>query len=287
MAPSLLKASITPILDENGEIEEYLAIKLDITKEKETDELLKEKEKLLAQQSKMAAMREMLENIAHQWRQPLSIISTAASGITVNKEYDNLTDEKLSEYTDVIVENTQYLSNTIENFKNYFNTQNEVTTFNLKDTTNKVLDLVDYRLNENKTNVVLNCEEVIVEGFENEFIQSMINIINNSLEAFAQQPLDERFIFIDILKESNTVVMRIKDNAGGLNEDIIDHVFEPYFTTKHKVTGTGMGLFMVHEFIVKHFKGTIQIENTQFVYNNANHKGSQMIIEIPCSLVNG
>ena len=160
------KASITPILDENGEIEEYLAIKLDITKEKKTDVLLKEKEKLLAQQSKMAAMREMLENIAHQWRQPLSTISTAASGITVNKEYDNLSDEKLSEYTDVIIENTQYLSNTIDNFKNYFNTQNEVTTFNLKDSTNKVLDLVDYRLNECKCNVILNCEEVIVEGFE-------------------------------------------------------------------------------------------------------------------------
>ena len=107
------KASITPILNEKGEIEEYLAIKLDITKEKETDELLREKEKLLAQQSKMAAMSEMLESIAHQWRQPLSTISTAASGITLNKEYDNLSDEQLDSYMNVIVKNTQYLSQTL------------------------------------------------------------------------------------------------------------------------------------------------------------------------------
>lgn len=275
------KASITPIFDDKGNIEEYLAIKLDITKEKETDELLKEKEKLIAQQSKMAAMREMLESIAHQWRQPLSTISTAASGITLNKEFDNLTDDKLLEYTNVIVDNTQYLSKTIDNFKNYFNIHNEVTVFNLKDTTEKVLNLVGYRLNETKAEVILNSDDVQLEGLENEFIQSIINILNNSIDAFYKKEMPKRYIFIDIVKESKSVTVKIKDNAGGIDQDIIDHIFEPYFTTKHQSTGTGMGLFMVYEIIIKHFNGNIKIVNTQYEYKDNFHEGAEFVIQIP------
>lgn len=280
------KASITPITNEKGEIEEYLAIKLDITKEKETNELLREKEKLLAQQSKMAAMREMLESIAHQWRQPLSTISTAASGITLNKEYDTLSDEQLSEYIDVIVDNTQYLSSTIDNFKNYFNTKSTRTTFNLEETVHKVLDLVGYRLNESKTKVILQCDEVMVEGLENEFIQALINMINNSLEAFSRNEIKEKYIFIDVLKEKRSAIVRVKDNAGGVTQDVIEHVFEPYFTTKHQATGTGMGLFMVYETITKHFKGEIEIENTQYVYNDINCSGTQILIHVSLSTTN-
>ena len=277
------KASITPILNEDGEVEEYLAIKLDITKEKETDEILREKEKLLAQQSKMAAMREMLESIAHQWRQPLSTISTAASGITLNKEFDTLSKEQLSQYMNVIVDNTQYLSSTIDNFKNYFNTKNERTTFNVEETLHKVLDLIGYRLNESKTNVILNCDTIMIEGLENEFIQSFINMINNSLEAFSREAIEHKHIFIEAHKQNNGAMICIKDNAGGVNQEVIEHVFEPYFTTKHQVTGTGMGLFMVYEIITKHFKGEIAIENTQYVYENHHCKGTQILIHLPIS----
>lgn len=275
------KASITPILNEKGEVEEFLAIKLDITQEKKTQELLKEKEHLLAQQSKMIAMREMLESIAHQWRQPLSTISTAASGLKLNKEFETLKDEDFEHYMDVIVENTFFLSKTIDNFKNYFNTNNEKTIFSLNQTVDKLWELVGYRFKDRQIDIVRNIEDITLEGLENELIQAMVNVMNNSLEAFERSTLDKSVIFIDIRKTDRAIEFIIKDNAGGIDEDIIEHVFEPYFTTKHQNSGTGVGLYMSYEIIVKHFKGSIRIENRCYEYQDKTHKGAEIIIEIP------
>ncbi|MFA6788114.1 MAG: PAS domain S-box protein [Arcobacteraceae bacterium] len=275
------KASITPILNEQGEIEEFLAIKLDITKEKETLKLLQEKDHILSQQAKMIAMREMLESIAHQWRQPLSTISTAASGMKLEKEFNNLDDKKFDELMDVIVQNTLNLSSTLDNFKNYFNTKNEKTVFSLDKTIKKVLDLVGYRLNDEKIEVILSIEELPLEGLENELMQSLVNIINNSQEAFRKNELSKRYIFIESGVKDNKAIITIKDNANGISEDVLEHVFEPYFTTKHQSSGTGIGLYMVYEIITKHFNGSITMENCEFVYDNQTYKGAKTIIEVP------
>ncbi len=280
------RASITPILNEQGDIEEFLAIKLDITKEKQTQELLKEKEHILAQQSKMIAMREMLESIAHQWRQPLSTISTAASGMKLNKEFETLTNDKFDEFMDVIVNQTVQLSETIDNFKNYFNTKNEKTTFQLKSTINKMIGLVGYRLNDDKIEVLVEGEDVTLEGLENEFIQALINIINNSQEALHNNDLEHKYIFIKTSIKENEVELSITDSAGGIGEDIVEHVFEPYFTTKHEMTGTGVGLYMTYEIVVKHFNGVIDIRNTQYEYRDKTYAGTQVVIRIPTCLHN-
>ena len=280
------RASITPILNEKGEIEEFLAIKLDITKEKETLKLLKEKDHILSQQAKMVAMREMLESIAHQWRQPLSTISTAASGIKLEKEFNNLDDEKFNELMDVIVQNTLNLSATLDNFKNYFNTKNEKTVFELEKTVKKVLDLVGYRLNDEKIEVIVNLKDMRLEGLENELMQSLVNIINNSQEAFRKSNLDKRYIFIESFSKDNSMIISIKDNANGIPQEILEHVFEPYFTTKHQSSGTGIGLYMAHEIITKHFKGTIMMQNCEFMYENNSYKGAQTIITLPAKSKN-
>lgn len=281
------KASITPIINEKGEIEEFLAIKLDITKEKETQELLKEKEHILAQQSKMIAMREMLESIAHQWRQPLSTISTAASGMKLNKEFDTLDDERFEEFMDVIVDNTIKLSNTVDNFKNYFNTNNEMTTFSLKGTVGKVIDLVGYRLNDDKIEVSLHGDDATLEGLENEFIQALVNIINNAQEALHTTEYKHKHIFIETKKRNdNYIELSIKDNGGGVDESIMDKVFEPYFTTKHEASGTGVGLYMSYEIVVKHFNGTIQLTNTEYDYDENSYKGVEVTINVPACLHN-
>ncbi len=280
------RASITPILNEKGEIEEFLAIKLDITKEKETLKLLKEKDHILSQQAKMVAMREMLESIAHQWRQPLSTISTAASGIKLEKEFNNLDDEKFNELMDVIVQNTLNLSATLDNFKNYFNTKNEKTVFELEKTVKKVLDLVGYRLNDEKIEVIVNLKDMRLEGLENELMQSLVNIINNSQEAFRKSSFDKRYIFIESFNQDDKMVIVIKDNANGIPQEILEHVFEPYFTTKHQSSGTGIGLYMAHEIITKHFNGTIMMQNCEFNYEHTAYKGAQTIITLPAKSKN-
>lgn len=276
------KASITPILNEKGEIEEFLAIKLDVTKEKETQRLLKEKEELLSEQSKMFAMREMLDSIAHQWRQPLSTISTAASGIKLNKEFNTLSDEKFDELTDVIVENTASLSKTIDGFKNYFNTKNEKTIFYLHDSVQKVLDLLSYKLDNQHVEVIRKIDESLkLEGLENELIESFMNIIKNTQEAFEENKIEQKYIFIHIKKEKDAVYISIKDNALGIKDEVIEHVFEPYFTTKHQKSGTGLGLYMVYEIITKHFQGIVNIKNVKYTYNKKKYKGAKITMIIP------
>ncbi|MFV0564187.1 PAS domain S-box protein [Malaciobacter mytili] len=277
------KTTISPIFNEKGKIIEFLAIKLDVTKEKKIEKDLKEKEHILAQQSKMVAMHEMLDSIAHQWRQPLSTISTAASGMKLNKEYDSLDDDTFNDLIDVIVDNTLYLSRTIDSFKTFFKTNHENTLFNIKNTINKIIDLIGYKFNENKIEFIPNIQEVNMEGLEHELIQSLVNVINNAQDALVKNVKEgKRLIFLDVSsKDKNSIVIKIKDNGLGIDEKIIENIFEPYFTTKHKSQGTGIGLYMTYEIISKHFYGTIDVKNCEYTYEQNKYKGAEFTIIIP------
>lgn len=276
------KASITPIFDEKGTIVEFLSIKLDITKEKRIEKKLKEKEHLLAQQSKMIAMHEMLDSIAHQWRQPLSTISTAASGMKLNKEFGTLDDKAFDELTDVIVNNTFYLSKTIDNFKTFFVSNHENRLFDIKETIEKVLNLIEYKFNEHKIELILNVQSFKLEGLEQEFIQAIVNILTNAQEAILRRVKNnERYIFVDIYEDDANIIIKVKDNGNGIEEDKIEHVFEPYFTTKHKSQGTGIGLYMTYEVVSKHFGGTISVQNIKYTHNDKDFIGAEFILTIP------
>lgn len=113
-------------------------------------------------------------------------------------------------------------------------------------------------------------------------IQVFMNIINNSIDAFENKDY-EKFIFFETKKFENKIVINIKDNAGGIDENILDKIFEPYFTTKESKQGTGIGLYMCNEIVVKHFNGEISVENESFEYLNQKYKGSQFTIELPLS----
>jgi C4-dicarboxylate-specific signal transduction histidine kinase len=173
------------------------------------------------------------------------------------------------------------LSKTIDNFKNYFNTRNEKTYFSLQATLKKVLDLVGYRLNDHKIEVIVQTQNLYYEGLENELMETLINIINNAQEAFEHKKINKRYLFIDIYKEQKNICIMIKDNAGGMTQEVLEHVFEPYFTTKHKLHGTGLGLYMSYEVITKHFNGSIKINNYEFLYNKVNYNGIKVMIKLP------
>ncbi|PLY10794.1 MAG: hypothetical protein C0626_03950 [Arcobacter sp.] len=277
------KATISPIFNEKGKIEEFLAIKQDITKEKEILKSLKEKDHRLTQQARMVIMNEILNSIAHQWRQPLSIISTAASGLLIHKEYGTLNDKLFTDLADSIMNNSQYLSQTIDNFKSFFKTGNDVTIFNIKNSLDKSYKLIEYRLSNLEIKYIFNCDDdsIVLKGIENDLIQVFVNILNNSMDALENLGSRPKLILIDISKDENNVYIKIKDNALGVSEEVINKIFEPYFTTKHNFQGTGMGLYISHQIISDQFKGKISLENTGFSWEKAQYTGVECLITIP------
>jgi C4-dicarboxylate-specific signal transduction histidine kinase len=239
------------------------------------------KDELLAQQSKMSALGEMMGNIAHQWRQPLSVISSAATGLQVQKEFNTLTDEKFQDSCNLIYTNTQYLSNIIENFKNYINNNNTKELFDLTANINKFLEIVDMEIVTHNLNLVLDLEENIqVNSFPNELLQCLVNIFNNSKDAFDKSDIDKKYIFISTFIKDEKIVIQFKDNAGGIPNEILPKIFEPYFTTKHKSQGTGLGLHIVYKLVKETMDGDLSVMNISYLYHNQNCYGAEFTITL-------
>ena len=237
---------------------------------------------IIAQQSKMAAMGEMIGNIAHQWRQPLCSISISSTGLKLQKQMNILDDEFLIEGLDQINKSAQYLSTTIDDFRNFFKPNKNKGEFKIQDTITKVINLVDIQFKNNNIAIIRNSEDFTIKNYENELIQVIINLLNNSRDELIKKDSDyERVIFIDISKKDDFLILEIKDNAGGIPNDIIDRVFEPYFTTKYQSQGTGIGLYMSREIVYKSMDGEIHVSNCEFSYNNKMYKGALFEIKIP------
>lgn len=250
---------------------------------KKTEELI-EKENILAQQSKMAAMGEMIENIAHQWRQPLSIISTAATGMKLQKTLNILEDQVLLDTMDKINDSAQHLSSTIDDFRSFFHQDKEISQFDIKIPIEKTLSLLHSKFKNRGIDIIKNIQDLDIYGLQNEFIQVIINILNNAIDVLETKEIDKKMIFITIFKEDDSVVITIKDNAGGVPEKIKDKVFEAYFTTKDKSQGTGIGLYMSYIIITKHMGGELSVHNQSYVYDNVKYDGASFKIRIPVKL---
>lgn len=243
---------------------------------------LKAKDRLLFQQSKMASMGEMIGNIAHQWRQPLSMISTCASGIKFEKEFNQISDERLYESLDLIVENTQYLSKTIDDFRNFFKADKVIEDFCVNDSILRVLKLLKSSIQNHNIQVETHLKgDLIINGYPNEFLQVLVNVINNAKDALLTQPVNTRFMNIKTFIKNKRCVIEINDNGGGVDESIVSKIFDPYFTTKHKSQGTGIGLYMSHQIVVEHMKGSIYAKNIEYIKDKNNYKGCSLIIVLP------
>ncbi len=245
---------------------------------------IKRKENLLAEQSKLAAMGEMIGNIAHQWRQPLNIISITASSTKLKKEIGLLTDKILLDSLKLISDTTEHLSNTIDVFKDFLKEDKEKSLFNLTQNIQNNIALIETVLNENKIRIDLDLDdEIYLFNFSNEFSQALINILNNASDAISSKlKQDElRLIKISTKQLKDIVEITILDNAGGIEKDIIEKIFEPYFTTKHKFQGTGLGLYMTHKIIKMSMKGKITVSNKEFTYEDKQYIGAEFKITLP------
>ncbi len=263
-------------------------------KVKKQVENMRIKDQILFQQSKMASMGEMIGNIAHQWRQPLGAISATNLLIKtklVVDEFDfskkeggdeckDFIDTKLDDIADYIVT----LSTTIDDFRNFFKPQKEVSEFNLEELIQKSVKLLSANFQDSNIKIINKVKNTEIVGLENELAQVIINILNNAKDALMQsEDLKEKLIFITSTKENDFIKISIKDNAKGIKEDIMDKIFEPYFTTKHQTQGTGIGLYMTKEIIEKHMNGTIKVDNISYEYENKKCNGANFTVKIPIS----
>ena len=241
-----------------------------------------EKDKLLNSQSKMASMGEMIGNIAHQWRQPLSVISTGVTGMQLQKEYNLLDDEQFNKTCNMINENAQYLSRTIDDFKNYIKGTQHKDIFNISESIHTFIHLVEGSIKENSIDIILHLDDKIeILGYKNELIQCYLNIFNNAKDALKDNQSEKRILMIVTQIIENKLVISFQDNAKGIKKSIIHKVFEPYFTTKYKSQGTGLGLHMTYKLIVDSMQGEINVTNQLFKNEKLSCYGANFKIQLP------
>ena len=248
---------------------------------------LKRKENLMAEQSKLAAMGEMLGNIAHQWRQPLNIISMSSSNLKLKNDIGELCSSTLSESLSLILRTTNHLSDTIDTFNDFLKTDKEKSFFNVNENIKNSISLVDSFFKNFNIDIILELEEgIFINSLANEFSQAFINILNNAKDAIVLNLKDNEYGLIKIKtkKIDNFIEISILDNAKGIEKDILNKIFEPYFTTKHKYQGTGLGLYMTRKIINSSMGGEITVQNKKFVHNQKKYEGAEFKIKIPIKL---
>lgn len=244
-----------------------------------------EQELLLAKQSRMASLGEMLENIAHQWRQPLATITAVTNSVMLSMSLEHdIPQEKLLSQMQTIEEQATYLSDTIAHFRSYLSNDSVAFQYlELSDVVNSVLHLTESMLNQYQIDVLTSLETINIKTIKNDLIQVLINIINNSKDALAE--LDEaRVIEISLSTNANVAILTISDNAKGINPEAIHNIFDPYFTTKGPSVGTGLGLYIAYITVVEKLGGTIVVENKEFSYNGLVCKGAEFTITLPLVL---
>lgn len=275
----ILNTSKVPLLNKSNEVIGVIGVYQDITQQVEIQNKIKEQEAMILQQSKFTSMGEMIANIAHQWRQPLSIISSSTSGIKLKKEMGMSTPEFEIQALDSISENVQYLAKTIDDFSNFFKDKKIQNNVELKTILNKALSLLSSRLYDQNIEIIIEHGDISFETLETELLHVFINIINNAIDAF-ETVSNKKLLFIKTKKQDDIVTITIKDNAGGISKEIISRVFDPYFTTKESSKGTGIGLYICKEIVVKHLYGNIDVENVSFDYEGNHYLGCEFTIEL-------
>jgi len=232
---------------------------------KQIDQFQKEKmiqDKMLQEQSKLASMGEMIQNISHQWRQPLSEINAVMMKIDADYYTKRLTEKTLETNIQRVELLTQHMSDTIESFNNYFKKNKQIEVNCISDTIYKSLKILDTHLKD--VRVKMNVNDIINLKIDSQhLIQVMHILLNNSLDIFNHKELIYKKIYITIKKEEDMNIIEVEDNAGGIDENIIEKIFEPYFTTKFKKNGIGIGLYMANMIVTDSLKGAIQVSNTK------------------------
>jgi len=271
-------------------IDKYLLKPIDLKELIETIEKYNEqkalKEKMFLQ-SKIDSISEAINNIAHQWRQPLNVITINASSVEMRFQLnDTVQKDYILKSMSDIMKQSNYLSKTLDDFRDFF--QGGILhckNTNIKEVILKVYSFMEGIFENNKIIIISNLEEVFSNINENQLVQILIIIFNNAIDAMIQNSSNnkQKLLFIDLFKEKEFMILKFKDNGGGIDDSIINKIFEPYFTTKHQSIGKGLGLYMVYQTITKQLKGEINVSNKIFTHKTEELSGVEFIIKLPIS----
>jgi PAS domain S-box-containing protein len=226
------------------------------------DELLR-KDRMLITQGRFAAMGEMISNIAHQWRQPLNALGLVIQQVQFLYGSAEFSREFLEENTSKCMELILHMSRTIDDFRNFFKSDKEMTPFHVNQVIRQTVSLIEESFKVKQVSIALHTEgDPMITGYPNEYAQVLLNILVNARDALVEHKVDDALISIHAFTEGGKSVVTITDNAGGISEEIIGKLFDPNFTTKGPDRGTGIGLFMSMTIIEKNMGGRLTARNT-------------------------
>jgi two-component system, NtrC family, C4-dicarboxylate transport sensor histidine kinase DctB len=288
MISSFISLSISKAQDDVLKLQELnnKLIKANEDLERKIEDKIKEdqnKSAIIFHQSKMASMGEMIGNIAHQWRQPLSTISTLASGVSINLEMESDNRQNSISQLKKIVKTTQELSRTIDDFRDFYNVNPMDENFNVSQAIKKSLEIAETELSINDIKIILNLDNSLYTyGLKSEFTQCVLNLLTNAKNALLLSiPKNEvRYIFIDLKEKNNIISLKIKDNAKGIDPSIKENIFEQKYINKENHKESGIGLFLTKLIIEKHMKGTISVENSTYSYKDKSYTGAVFTINL-------
>lgn len=248
-------STIFPLFNVEGEVTNYVSIVNDVTE-------ANAKERLLLMQSRQAQMGEMLSMIAHQWRQPLAIINALVGKMLLQEMFKEEPNEEVSESLKQIEDQSLFLSRTITDFRDFFRTDKPKEQVTCSKLIANAMSLIDHAVKTHSLHLTttLNSDPVI-NTYANEILQVLITLIKNSLDAFDEHPMDEKWLEISVDQQDDRVIISVQDNAGGIKPQIIDEIFSPYFTTKEGDKGTGLGLYMAKMVVEEHCHGTLSVQS--------------------------
>lgn len=234
--------------------------------------MLHEKDKFLIQQSKLASLGEMFETIMHQWKQPLSIISTSNANIRVENELQILTNASLLKMLDGIDTSIEHLTQTIDLFRDYLLETTQKEYFSANDLIQRILKLLAFKIENSNIHINLDIQKCEILTFKNHLIQVLINIINNAIYILEKHQ-DEKIINICVKKSDDKIIISVSDNGGGIDQENIEYIFEKNFTTKKNKKGSGLGLYICKQIVKDYLAGEITAKNT--------HNGASFTIYLP------
>jgi len=224
----------------------------------------RKKDQVMFQQAKLASLGEMLQNIAHQWRQPLGALTMIIQGFEAKFLSGKLDEAFMESRVNDAMLLSKNMSDTLEDFRTFFHPHKIHKHFTLRSTIEKAIDLSKYQLVKEKISISLEMKKDIhIYGYENELTHILLNLISNSKDALSHAEIEEKKILIIVKDTDKHAIISVIDNAGGIKDAIITKIFEPYFTTKHKSAGTGIGLYMSKQIVEKHMHGRINCKNIQ------------------------
>lgn len=230
----------------------------------------RQKDQIMFRQSRLAAMGEMIGNIAHQWRQPLNALVLILQSFQMKKMAGlELTDEFIDKQVQEGNALALMMSRTIDDFRNFFKPNKVKENFSAKNTVLQSIKLIQEYYEKVGIEIFLNCpKDVNISGYPNEFLQVMMNLFSNAKDALEERNIEKKYIEVRVTKERENVSICVIDNGGGISEEVQERMFEPYFTTKHKSAGTGIGLYMSKQIIEKQMDGTISSATIVYTFQN-------------------